>query len=263
MSHRFNRIKIECGTLHRGGDKEKEAASYQHEIKAMMYACGDVRVPDKDSSLYLEQIVYVQMKLILEKAYEVSRIRGSKTITIEDIVFVLRKNACRVKKLSNYIVFKDIRNKVNREVVKFGASADPKLKYSWLPADIYAQDEELKERLLAVDRITEHMTKEEYLDFTECRQASFTFRKLRKFKEFLSSEYKMKEDVVDVLGFIACEIIFDIISLAGEITAKRSRRQAPAEDVHGMFRTKARQVPISLLDIEEACRQLKKQRVLY
>ncbi|KAI5191952.1 transcription initiation protein SPT3 [Nematocida sp. AWRm77] len=259
--NRSNRIKIECGTLSKCG--EKEALGYQHEIKAMMYACGDVRVPEKDSSLYLEQIVHVQMKMILEKAYEISKIRGSKIVSIEDVIFVLRKNPSRIKKLSNYIMFKDIRNKVNKDVVKLDTSHSVKLKYSWLPADIYTREDDLKDRLLAVDKITENMTKEEYLDFTECRQASFTFRKVRKFKEFLNSDYKVKEDTVDILGFVACEVVFDIVSLAAELASKKVQQARSKEEGFGMFKAKTNKLPISILDIEEACRKLKNQKVLF
>ncbi|OAG31988.1 transcription initiation protein SPT3 [Nematocida displodere] len=257
MTHSQSQVKIDFGTLAKPGEKEKETQSYQSEIKSMMYACGDVRTPEKESSLYIEQIVYAQMKRLLEKSTEVSRLRESKHTTIEDVVFVLRKHPCRVKKLSNYIIFKDVRNKVKREVVSLSTRTDNRLKYGWLLANTYENVDELKERLLTIDRMTERMTKEEYLDFTECRQASFTFRKMKKFKEFLNTDYKIKDDIVDILGFVACEIVFDIVSLAGEISSKKLKKTDEQPNVQGMFRIKPRKVPISIPDIDEACRRLK------
>ncbi|KAI5170862.1 transcription initiation protein SPT3 [Nematocida sp. LUAm3] len=244
-------------------ERVKEAQNYQMEIQAMMYACGDVRTPDKASSMYLEQLVHVQMKVILEKAYEVSRVRGTKQIGIEELVFVLRKNPCRVKKLSSYIVFKEVRNKVNKEVVTLGASKERKLKYSWLPKRIYENIEQLKDRMSLIDRMTENMSKEEYLDFTECRQASFTFRKTKRFREFLNTEYKIKDEVIDALGFIAYEIVFDIISLAGEISTKKHNLKEEPLYSDSIFGKEARKIPISKSDIDETCRRLKEKKVLF
>ncbi|KAI5185369.1 transcription initiation protein SPT3 [Nematocida homosporus] len=256
-------MKIEFGSLVRGSDKDKEGQNYQSEIKSMMYACGDVRNPNKASSIYLEQIVYAHIKTLLDKSYEISRLRGSKQVGIEDIVFVLRRNPCRVKKLSNYIVFKDVRNRVNKEVVALNAAKEAKLSYSWLPRNIYDKANELKDRLYAIDRMTENMSKEEYLDFTECRQASFTFRKIKRFKDFLGTDYKLKDEVVDILGFVACEVIFDIVSIASEISARKNKGQSEQAPVEGMFKEKSMKVPITIPDIDEACRLLKEQGVIY
>lgn len=255
--------KIELGTLERSTEREKEVHGYQSEIKSMMYACGDVRVPDKNSSIYLEQIVYVQMKILLEKSYAISRLRNSKTISIEDIVFVLRKNAYRIKKLSNYILFKDIRNKVNKEVVTLGATKETKLKYDWLPKNIYERESEVEERLLVINRMTENMSKEEYLDFTECRQASFTFRKSKRFKDFLDTEHKIKDDVLDILGFIACEIVFDIVSQACEVSVKKREAANRISGVENVFRVSISKAPITLFDIDESCQILKEKKILY
>lgn len=243
--------------------KGKGQPTYSQEIEAMMYTCGDVRSPEKESVSYMEQIVYVQMRILLTKAYEVSRTKGSKKISIEDIVFLMRNNSCRIKKLSNYIAFKDVRNKMSKEVISLKSSSKTKLKYNWLPKSIYDTHEEIQGRLYEIDRMTEGMTKEEYLDFTECRQASFTFRKGKKFKEFLNTEYKIKDDLLDILGFLACEIVFDIISMACKISALKYKKLDVNPDVKGMFKAKASKRPITVPDIDEACRRLKASYVIY
>jgi len=254
--------KIELGSLLKLSMKEKENQMYQQEIQSMMYACGDVRLPEKDSSMYLEQVVHVQMKILLEKSHETSKMRGVKFICIEDIVFSLRNSPCKVKKLSNYITFKDIRNKMNKEVLNI-KPADSKLKYSWLQTDIYNREDELKDRLYMVDRATEIMTKNEYLDFTECRQASFTFRKGKKFREFINTEYKIKDEVTDVLGFVACEMVFDIVSMASAIRARKQKKKKVSENIHGLFKYQDRKMPILISDIDEACRRLKELKVIF
>lgn len=254
-------VKLSYGVMPGGAEKEerrgdKECLNYQQEIKAMMYACGDVRQPDRNTSMYVEQIVYVQMKMLLDQVQEVSRLRNSKSISTEDIIFVLRRNRCRIKKITNYIMFKDVRNKVKREVVAL--AGEKELKYSWLPTNTYAATDELKERLAAIDRMTESMSKDEYLDFTECRQASFTFRKMKKFREYLNADCKLKDEIVDILGFVACEIVFDIVSLARVINTQKQKKQTKEKPISGIFRTVRQQQAISVAEIDEACRRLRK-----
>jgi transcription initiation protein SPT3 len=55
------------------------------------------------------------------------------------------------------------------------------------------------------------MTKDEYLKYTEQRQASFTHRKAARFKEFLNLPLHMQlranDDTLDILGFLAFEVV--------------------------------------------------------
>jgi transcription initiation protein SPT3 len=39
-------------------------------------------------------------------------------------------------------------------------------------------------RLKVADQVTRSMTQEEYIYYSECRQASFTYKKLKRFKEW-------------------------------------------------------------------------------
>jgi transcription initiation protein SPT3 len=59
------------------------------------------------------------------------------------------------------------------------------------------------------------MTKEEYMEFAECRQASFTYKKSKKFREWLgpfsgvagqsNGTSKPSDDVLEILGFLLWE----------------------------------------------------------
>lgn len=55
------------------------------------------------------------------------------------------------------------------------------------------------------------MTKEEYVFWSECRQASFTYRKAKRFREWAGfgvvTESKPNDDIVDILGFLTFEIV--------------------------------------------------------
>lgn len=67
------------------------------------------------------------------------------------------------------------------------------------------------QRLKKADERTKYMTKEEYVNFSECRQASFTFRKGKRFKEWagfgIVTDSKPNDDIVDILGFLTFEIV--------------------------------------------------------
>lgn len=66
-------------------------------------------------------------------------------------------------------------------------------------------------RLKMADDRTKNMTKEEYVHWSECRQASFTFRKAKRFREWAQipqlCDSRPHDDVIDILGFLTFEIV--------------------------------------------------------
>ena len=67
------------------------------------------------------------------------------------------------------------------------------------------------QRLKNADERTKGMTPDEYLHWSECRQASFTFRKGKRFREWAGfgvvTDSKPNDDIVDILGFLTFEIV--------------------------------------------------------
>lgn len=76
-------------------------------------------------------------------------------------------------------------------------------------------------RLKIADDRTRNMTKEEYVHWSDCRQASFTFRKARRFKDWSGIHHliegKPHDDVIDILGFLTFEIVCAITETALKI----------------------------------------------
>ena len=84
----------------------------------------------------------------------------------------------------------------------------------------------LQARLEHADRITRDMSRQEYMAWTECRQASFTFKKGRKFREWVVGRQvltwsnpksfvqnvRMSDEVVEVLGFLAYEMVGALVT---------------------------------------------------
>lgn len=81
-------------------------------------------------------------------------------------------------------------------------------------------------RLKMADERTKSMTKEEYVHWSECRQASFTFKKAKKFREWAQisqiCELRPNDDVIDILGFLTFEIV---CSLTEEATIIKSAEE--------------------------------------
>ncbi|PWZ02907.1 TFIID-18kDa-domain-containing protein [Testicularia cyperi] len=89
--------------------------------------------------------------------------------------------------------------------------------------DLEAHEDSMQ-RLKDADEATRQMTRDEYVHYSECRQASFTFRKAKKFREFINSnaylDVKPNDDIIDILGFLAFEVVRELC--VGAVAIKKS-----------------------------------------
>ena len=130
------------------------------------------------------------------------------------------------------------------------------------------------QRLKNADERTKHMTRDEYVHWSECRQASFTFRKGKRFKEWagfgIVTDSKPNDDIVDILGFLTFEIVQTLTEEAlkvkeAEDLVKResggennSRRKRKRE--RGLFDPPEEgRTPIEPRHVEEAFRRLQRR----
>ncbi|KAK4688311.1 transcription initiation protein SPT3, partial [Tremellales sp. Uapishka_1] len=143
--------------------------------------------------------------------------------------------------------------------------------------DAQAHQDSLK-RLRDADEITKRMTKDEYVHYTDCRQASFTYRKARRFRDFVNFaaylDVKPNDDIVDILGFLSFEMVRSLCVTALEVrdqVEKSGRVPAPSSSVVGVtmspVKRKAeglvaspeddgrRHVPVSLFTAPPSARQ--------
>lgn len=114
------------------------------------------------------------------------------------------------------------------------------------PVDFDEQLEDAKEegirRLRDADRITRSMSKVEYMEYTECRQASFTYKKAKKFRDWLGipltvTEYRLSDEVLEILGFLAAEIVRQMTEGALKYRgAEPLRAETGSVPVVGLFR---------------------------
>lgn len=126
------------------------------------------------------------------------------------------------------------------------------------------------QRLKNADERTKNMTKDEYVHWSDCRQASFTFRKGKRFKEWAGfgvvTDSKPNDDIVDILGFLTFEIVQTLTEEAlkvkeaedmwktkngGESQTKKRKRESGLFDPPEEGRT-----PIEPKHVQEAFRRL-------
>jgi transcription initiation protein SPT3 len=124
-----------------------------------------------------------------------------------------------------------------------------KIGLPWEPASFYPvevperddeEDEEEEEmnyitlqRLRKADERTKAMTREEYVTWSEYRQASFTWRKGKRFREWagfgIVTDSKPSDDIVDILGFLT----FEMVQTLTEVALKVKEQEDVARAVSG------------------------------
>ncbi|GAA6000957.1 hypothetical protein JCM10207_007342 [Rhodosporidiobolus poonsookiae] len=208
---------------------------YPSEIQQMVYVFTGLRDPSDLVVQYLEDATRQTM-------VDLATRRGSRALAVEDLVFLVRHDRAKVNRLRSYLSWKDVRKKrvtepeAEEELEMDGAAEDDKslkvlkttVRLPWELADTWAdylrgeddpEDDEAeafqvnKKRLREADEITRNMSKEEYEQYAQARQASFVYRKGKKFRDFLllstlfDSPTLPNDEVLDVLGFLSYECV--------------------------------------------------------
>ncbi|QPG74384.1 hypothetical protein FOA43_001711 [Brettanomyces nanus] len=137
-------------------------------------------------------------------------------------------------------------------------------------------DEDEREALLAQmkrlkqnDERTKHMTQKEYAHWSECRQASFTFRKSKRFREWCGisqiAESRPNDDVIDILGFLTFELVCSITEEALKIKKSGNENGSSVSHVQKSKKKKYLfdepdddSMSIEAIHIQEAWRHLQK-----
>ncbi|KAF9035063.1 TFIID-domain-containing protein [Hymenopellis radicata] len=239
---------------------------YTQEISQMMFVFGEVQEPNMDTVNLVEDIVRGQLIELIVQARALAVRRGARYLTAEDLIFLIRHDRAKVNRLRTYLSWKDVRKHAKDsggdggggvEVETLEDGADDKLtakahririKLPWEITTMYSEvlkrsghdsdgeededDIEAHEasiqRLKEADDATRQMTREEYQHYSDCRQASFTYRKAKRFREFLNLplhlDLKANDDTVDIVGFLAFEMVRSL-TLAG-LAVKKSLEEA-------------------------------------
>jgi len=199
------------------------------------------------------------IELIIQ-ARSLANKRGARYVSAEDLIFLIRHDRGKVNRLRTYLSWKDVRKHakdsggadggtVEVDALEEGEKLTAKaqkitIKLPWEIPTIYSEvlknnghqsdDEEDEDdieaheasiqRLREADEATRKMTREEYQHYSDCRQASFTYRKGKRFRDFLNLppqlDLKAADDTVDIVGFLAFEMVRSLT--LGGLGIKRS-----------------------------------------
>ncbi|ORE08605.1 TFIID-18kDa-domain-containing protein [Rhizopus microsporus var. microsporus] len=242
-------------------EPKKSKYRFQTEIQQMMFVFGEVSDPLQETTMLVEDIVRSQViEIIIQAAAQANR-RNSRYLSAEDILFLIRHDRAKVNRLRSFLSWKDVRKnakdasgeqvedvveetntgKLHRSIIKLpweliNQFSDAIIK-SVNGEDESEDEDELEayndsaQRLKEADEVTRAMTKEEYVHYSECRQASFTYRKSKKFRDWANMsafvEVKPNDDIVDSLGFLTYEMVSKLTLTA--IKIKRDMMAAAGE----------------------------------
>lgn len=214
------------------------------EIQQMMHGLGDCRRPLQESAILVEEITQQQMMTLLYRASDVASMRGAKLIGVEDILFLMRKDKVKLRRLLRYMDMKDLKAHIHRsssvdeedtqEHVE-GKPQQParkrrKVCYEFLSSidqtgellDLFEDDTEddvKYERLLRADLRSRCLDPKQYLEFCEARQANFGRKyKSQRFKDWLLTgvnlEVKPNLHALELISYLAYETVAQIVDLA-------------------------------------------------
>lgn len=260
---------------------------YRVEIQQMMFVSGATSDPPVETVCLMEDIVRAQVVELISRGMALARRRGVRSLAVEDVMFLLRHDVAKVNRLSNYLSWKEVRRNAREQD---GAAVEPDILddpgvvtnqdatrklykkqrinlpwrfHSMFPVQLVEEedaeetDEEdleallsMIERLKNADLRTRNMTKEEYVHWSECRQASFTFRKSKRFREWVGishlTDVRLQDDIIDIFGFLTFEIVANLTELSLKIQQIHHEDNVPAKHKHSSLfdRPNTQQIPL-------------------
>ncbi|KAM9847401.1 transcription initiation protein SPT3 homolog isoform 1-T4 [Aulostomus maculatus] len=218
-------------------DRPASRISFIPELQTMMFALGDARRPLHETAALVEDIVHTQLITMLHQASEGATLRGSRVISAEDILFLMRRDKRKVARLLKYLQFRDYKSKLLKNVedddgqdpggIAGGNQRRQRLAQDFLVwmdhtgellslAERQEVDPVKQERLERLERHTRAMDPAQYTEFCESRQLSFA-KKASKFRDWLdcsSLELKPNTIAMEILSYLAYETVAQIVDLS-------------------------------------------------
>lgn len=206
-----------------------------------MYGFGDCRRPLAETAALVEEIVYRQMVEILYHAEDIGRQRSVRFLGIEEFIFLLRRDKKKLKRLLQYLEFRDLKTAVAKGVAiddedtvetdsRHTTKKRRKICYDFISTidqtgellalfEDTTDDEVQFQRKMRAELLSRNLDMQQYLEFCEARQASFTPRyKTQKFKDWLLSgvtlDIKPSPLAIEVLSYLAYETVAQIVDFA-------------------------------------------------
>ncbi|KAM3862777.1 transcription initiation protein SPT3 homolog [Diretmus argenteus] len=252
-------------------DRPLSRTSFIPELQSMMFALGDARRPLHETAALVEDIVHTQLITMLQQACEGAALRGSRVISAEDILFLMRRDKRKVARLLKYLQFRDYKSKLlktmededtQQDTDRCGAAAGgggsggvgvgvagvnqrrQRLAQDFLMwmdqtgellslAERQEVDPIKQERLERLERHTRTMDPIQYSEFCESRQLSFA-KKASKFRDWMdcsSLELKPNSVAMEILSYLAYETVAQIVDLSLLVKQEMTSKTNPISHV--------------------------------
>ncbi|XP_034282662.1 transcription initiation protein SPT3 homolog isoform X1 [Pantherophis guttatus] len=212
----------------KAGRQQQEEESFNYQTRSGLNRVINPRVTTGLSTLRTD----VQ----LQQASEVSQMRGARVISAEDLIFLMRKDKKKLRRLLKYMFFRDYKSKVVKGIDeddlledKFSSSTNKRQKTAQdflisidQTGELLAlfEDDEIddvkQERMERAERQARVMDSAQYAEFSESRQLSFS-KKASKFRDWLdcsSMEIKPNASAMEMLAYLAYETVAQLVDLA-------------------------------------------------
>uniref|UniRef100_G1NN84 Uncharacterized protein n=1 Tax=Meleagris gallopavo TaxID=9103 RepID=G1NN84_MELGA len=187
--------------------------------------------------VYLKRLQMDMVSTNLQQAAEVSQLRGARVISAEDLLFLMRKDKKKLRRLLKYMFFRDYKSKIVKgieedDLIEDKFSSNNTNKRQKLAQDFLNsidqtgellamfEDDEIddvkQERMERAERQTRMMDSVQYAEFCESRQLSFS-KKASKFRDWLdcsSMEIKPNAVAMEILAYLAYETVAQLVDLA-------------------------------------------------
>ncbi|KAJ1500689.1 Transcription initiation protein spt3, partial [Coelomomyces lativittatus] len=95
--------------------QEEKKHKYQTEIQQMMYVFGEVQDVLPEVSMLVEDIVKRHIIELITNSNTIMRLRSSRYISVEDVVFLIRHDSSKINRLKDYLSWKDLRKNIKDE----------------------------------------------------------------------------------------------------------------------------------------------------
>lgn len=235
------------------------STSYASEIQSMMFGFGDCHDPKIETASVVEEVVHQQMTEILFLASDVAQRRGAKMVSLEDIVFLMRKSPVKLQRLVKYLNIRDLSMNLlnNSSMVASAAAADQPSKRVKRCRDFILKidnngmlekavneelyDEVRMERLKRMDRLSRDLDERKYAEFTRARQVNFLDKKMKypqKFMDWLTKDtagwlqgLKIDKSAMEIFSYLAYETVGHLVELA--LLVRREVEAEPWENRGG------------------------------
>ncbi|ERE90111.1 putative transcription initiation protein SPT3 like protein [Cricetulus griseus] len=209
------------------------------KIKVVTKTCGQLLLPSKLHTADLGKDQNSKFNFSwLQQAAEVSQLRGARVISAEDLLFLMRKDKKKLRRLLKYMFIRDYKSKIIKgideddlleEKLSGSSSTNKRQKIAQdlinsidQTGELLAmfEDNELddvkQERMERAERQTRTMDSAQYAEFCESRQLSFS-KKASKFRDWLdcgSMEIKPNVIAMEILAYLAYETVAQLVDLA-------------------------------------------------